>query len=43
MCMSKGRKTRQDMCVIKDPLGPTHSFTSSDQYFHAAFVLYAIF
>ena len=27
-------------CVINDPLGQTHSPTSSDHYFHATFILF---
>ena len=35
------RKKKEDICIINDPLGQTHSPTScSDHYFHATFVLF---
>ena len=32
--------TKSKTCVINDPLGQTHSPTSSEHYFHTKFVLF---
>ena len=38
--VAKHVKNTQDMSLIDDPLGQTHSPSSSDHYFHAKFVLF---
>ena len=40
ICTKESQTSKNKTCVINDPLGQTHSPTSSDHYFQATFVLF---